>query len=169
MSIFKGSIGSMVGSGLKIGSSIFGGIKASKAMNRVRDNIKAARTENQNWYNRRYNEDATQRADAQSLLNNTRELLMRKAQNAAATNAVMGGTDEAAALDKADSNDTLASTIDKLNTAADARKDRIENDYRTRDGGYQSQLNDLEMNKAKAITDAVNGAATAAGDIAQNF
>lgn len=169
MSIFKGSIGSMVGSGLKIGSSIFGGINASKAMRRVRDNVKAARTENQNWYNRRYNEDATQRADAQSLLNNTRELLMRKAQNAAATNAVMGGTDEAAALDKADSNDTLASTIDKLNTAADARKDRIENDYRTRDEDYQSQLNNLEISKAKAITDAVNGAATAAGDIAQNF
>lgn len=169
MSIFKGSIGSMVGSGLKIGSSIFGGIKASKAMNRVRDNIKAARTENTNWYNRRYNEDATQRADAQSLLNNTRELLLHKAQNAAATNAVMGGTDEAAALDKADSNNTLANTIDKLNTAADARKDRIENDYRTRDEGYQSKLNDLEISKAKAIKDAVNGAATAAGDIAQNF
>lgn len=169
MSIFKGSIGSMVGSGMKIGSSIFGGINASKAMNRVRDNIKAQRTENQNWYNRRYNEDATQRADAQSLLNNTRELLMRKAQNAAAANAVMGGTDEAAALDKADSNDVLANTVDKLNTAADARKDRIESDYRANDAEYQSQLNQLEKDKAAAITSAVNGAATAAGDIAQNF
>lgn len=169
MSILKGSIGSMVGSGLKIGSSIFGGINATRAMNKVRDNLKAARTENQNWYNRRYNEDATQRADAQSLLNNTRELLMRKAQNAAATNAVMGGTDEAAALDKADSNDTLANTIDKINTAADARKDRIESDYRTTDADYQAKLNDLELNKAKAINEAVNTAANTAGDIAQNF
>ena len=66
-------IGSLVGAGLSAVGSIFGGISASKAMKRVKKNLQSQRQENENWYDRRYNEDATQRADAQRILTYTEE------------------------------------------------------------------------------------------------
>ncbi len=162
-------LGSAIGSGMKIGASIFGGIAASKAIKNMRNNINAARTENQNWYNRRYNEDATQRADAQSLLTNTQELLRRNNQNAAASQAVMGGTDESVAQAKAAGNNTLADTISKINDSAVAEKNSIESQYRTQDNAYMNQLNQLEQQKAESIKGAVNGVADAASSMTSKF
>jgi hypothetical protein len=56
-----GLIGSIAGGALGAAGSIFGGISASKAMRRVKKNLQAQKQANQNWYDRRYNEDATQR------------------------------------------------------------------------------------------------------------
>ena len=56
-------IASIVGAALKVGSSVIGGINAAKARRRIREAIERQKTENENWYNRRYNEDSLQRAD----------------------------------------------------------------------------------------------------------
>ena len=53
--------------------SIFGGVSASKAMKKAINNVKEQQQKNQDWYDRRYNEDATQRADAQRILTMTEE------------------------------------------------------------------------------------------------
>ena len=53
-------IGSLVGAGLSAVGSIFGGISASKAMKKVKKNLQAQKQANKDWYDRRYNEDATQ-------------------------------------------------------------------------------------------------------------
>ena len=58
----------LIGSAIGAVGSIFGGIKASKAMKKAKRNVEAQRQKNQDWYDRRYNEDATQRADAQRIL-----------------------------------------------------------------------------------------------------
>ena len=55
----------LIGAGIGAAGAIFGGIKASQAMKQVGQTIDRQQRENQDWYNRRYNEDATQRADAQ--------------------------------------------------------------------------------------------------------
>ncbi|MDE5869781.1 MAG: hypothetical protein K2H18_06075, partial [Muribaculaceae bacterium] len=60
-------VGSLVGAAMKIGGTIFGGISASKAMKRVKANLESQKAANQDWFDRRYNEDATQRADAQAM------------------------------------------------------------------------------------------------------
>lgn len=52
-------IGSLIGSAMQIGSSIFGGISTSKAMKKVKANLEDQQKQNEAWYNRRYNEDAT--------------------------------------------------------------------------------------------------------------
>ena len=38
-----------------------------KALRQMKRNVEAQRKSNQDWYDQRYNEDATQRADAQRL------------------------------------------------------------------------------------------------------
>lgn len=184
-------IGAIIGGALKIGSSIYGGIKAKKAAEKVKKNIEQSKAENkewadgqnrdnQNWFDRRYNEDATQRADAQRMITKTTEALKQNNKAAAGSAAVMGGTDESVAAAKAASMQALADTTSQIVAQGEARKDSIEGQYLSRkdaiDEKYQSrndafneQLNNIETNKAKSIADAVGGVADAAGGIAGNL
>ena len=82
---------------MKLGGSIFGGIKARREAKKQQKMLDAQKAENQAWYNRRYNEDGTQRADAQRLLTNTQDLLRRQTKAAQGANAVTGASTEAVA------------------------------------------------------------------------
>ncbi len=153
----------LIGTAIGAVGSIFGGISASKAAKRAKKNIEAQREKNQDWYDRRYNEDATQRADAQRLLTQTEESIKQRNRQAAGAAAVMGGTDESAAAAKAANNQALADATSQIAANADARKDNIEATYMENDNAYVDKLNEIEKNKAKAIGDAVKGVSDAAG------
>jgi len=150
-------IGSIVGAGLGAVGSIFGGIKASKAMKKVRNNLREQQQENANWYNRRYNEDATQRADAQRILTKTEESIRNRNRQAAAAQAVMGGTDESVAAAKAANNEAMSEAASQIAVAGDARKDGIEQNFLQRDAAINDSLNNLEMGKAQNISTAIGG------------
>ena len=98
----------LIGAGLGAAGAIFGGIKASQAMRQVAQTIDKQQRENQDWYNRRYNEDATQRADAQRVLSMTEERIKQRNKAAAGRAAVMGTTDEGVAAEKAANAQVLA-------------------------------------------------------------
>lgn len=152
-----GLIGGAIGAGLGAVGSIFGGIAASKAMKNIKANLNEQRKKNQDWYDRRYNEDATQRADAQAILTKTEESIRNRNQQAAATQAVMGGTEESVAAAKAANNDALAHAATNIAVNGEARKDAIESQYLQTDANIQQQLNDLERGKAAGITQAIQG------------
>lgn len=158
-------IGSIVGGAMKIGSAIFGGIKQAKAAKNVQENLRNQMKENQEWYDRRYNEDATQRADAQRLITMTEESIRNRNRQAAGTQAVMGGTNESVAAAKQANNAALSDTMSQISAAAGQRKDAIEQQYQQRKDSLNQQLAEVEMQKAKNISDAVAGAASAARDI----
>lgn len=162
-------IGSLIGAGLSAVGSIFGGISASKAMKKVKKNLQAQQQANKDWYDRRYNEDATQRADAQRILTKTEESIKNRNRQAAGVQAVMGGTEESVAATKAANNEALADATSRIAVAADARKDQIEQTYQQRDAQLQGALNDMEINKAQAIGSAVQGMTQAGAGIAGAF
>ena len=164
-----GLIGSIVGGGLSAAGAIFGGISASKAMKKTKRNVEAQRKKNQDWYDRRYNEDATQRADAQRILTQTEESIKQRNRAAAGSAAVMGGTDESVAAAKAANNEALADATAQIAANADARKDSIEATYLQNDNAYVEQLNAIEQGKAQAISQAVQGVANAGASIAGAF
>ena len=164
-----GLIGSIAGGALGAAGSIFGGISASKAMRRVKKNLQAQKEANQNWYNRRYNEDATQRADAQRILTQTEESIRNRNRQAAGAQAVMGGTDESIAAAKAANAQALADATSQIAVNAENRKDQIEQTYQQRDSQINEALNNLEINKAQAISQAVQGVAKAGAGIAGAF
>lgn len=164
-----GLIGSIAGGALGAAGSIFGGISASKAMRRVKKNLQAQKEANQNWYDRRYNEDATQRADAQRILTQTEESIRNRNRQAAGAQAVMGGTDESTAAAKAANAQALADATSQIAVNAENRKDQIEQTYQLRDSQINEALNNLEINKAQAISQAVQGVAKAGAGIAGAF
>ena len=155
----------LIGSAIGAVGSIFGGISASRAMKRAKRNVEAQRKKNQDWYDQRYNEDATQRADAQRILTQTEESKKQRNRAAAGSAAVMGGTDESVAAAKAANNEALADATSKIAANAEARKDNIEATYLSNDNAFVQQLNELEIGKANAIGGAVQGVANAAASM----
>lgn len=152
----------LIGSGIGAAGAVFGGISASKAIKNQKRNIEDQRKKNQDWYDQRYNEDATQRADAQRVLSQTQDMLKRQTDAAAGSAAVGGGTDESVAQAKAQANDTLGNVMSNINAAADARKDEIEQTYHANDNASVEQLNNLEQQKAENIAKSVQGVTNAA-------
>jgi hypothetical protein len=164
-----GILGSTIGGALGIGASIFGGISASKAMKKVKQNLETQQKENQNWYDQRYNEDATQRADAQRILTMTNENIRQRNQQAAGAQAVMGGTEESVAATKAANNQALAEATSQIAVNGERRKDQIESQYMQTKSDLNDKLNNLEQARAGAISQAVQGVAQAGSNMASGI
>lgn len=156
-------IGAAIGGALKVGGAIAGGIAASKAAKRARNLIKGELKANQDWYDRRYNESGTERADAQRLLTMADEQYRQRNKSAAGTAAVMGGTGESVAQEKAANAAGLASAISDIDVASESRKDSIESQYNSTRQDLNKQLADSYMQQGQAIQQAAQGVA-AAGD-----
>lgn len=160
-----GILGSAIGGALGIGASIFGGISASKAMKKVKRNLEGQMKENQNWYDRRYNEDATQRADAQRILTMTNDNIRQRNQQAAGAQAVMGGTEESVAATKAANNQALADATSQIAVNGERRKDQIESQYMHTKSELNDKLNNLEQARAQNTAQAVQGVAQAGSNM----
>ena len=152
-----GFLGGAIGAGLGAVGSIFGGIAASKAMKNVKNNINAQRSVNRDWYDRRYNEDATQRAEAMAAVNRVEQQIRERNRQAAGTQAVMGGTEESVAAVKGANSHALAETMSSIAVNGERRKDAIEAQYQAKDDALQSELNDMERQKAGNVGQAVQG------------
>lgn len=152
----------IIGAAVGAAGSIFGGIAASKAIKKQKRMIQNQLKENQDWYDRRYNEDATQKADAQALLTQTEESIKNRNRAAAGAQAVMGGTDESTAAAKAANNKALTDAVSNINAAAVQQKSDIENKYLDTKSNLNSQLQNLEGQKAQAISQAIQGVSGAA-------
>lgn len=153
-----GIIGSLIGGIGSVASGIMGGISASKAMKNAKSNLEEQQRKNDAWYNRRYNEDATQRADAQRLLTMTEESIKNRNKAAAGSAAVMGGTDESVAAAKAANNRALADVTSSIAANSEARKDNIEATHLQNDNALNGQLRQMEANKANAVAQATQNA-----------
>lgn len=162
-------LGNLLGTGLSAVGSIFGGISASKSMKKVKNNLEEQKQANQDWYDRKYNENATQRADAQRILTKTEEMIKNRNRQAAGTQAIMGGSEESVAAAKAANNQALAEAAAQIAVNADTRKDQIEAQYQQKDAQISDALNNLEINKAQAISSAVQGMTQAGAGIAGAF
>lgn len=159
-------LGGAIGAGLGAVGSIFGGLSASKAMKRVKQNLELQESTNRSWYDRRYNEDATQRGDAQAVLTRLTDDIRNRNRQSAGTQAVMGGTEEGAAAARAANGNALAQAATNIVVNGESRKDAIEGQYQTTDANIQGQLNDMERDRAKNTAAAIQGVAQAAGNIA---
>lgn len=158
-------IGSAIGAAVQIGGSIFGAVSASKAMEKYRNGLRDQIRDNRNWYERRYNEDATQRADAQRMITKLSDNVRERNRQAAGVQAVMGGTEESVAATKAANSQAMAEAASQIAAAGEARKDRIEEQYQARDRQLRDSLNNMEAQRAGQMAQAVPGMTGAAGGL----
>lgn len=149
---------------------LFGGFGKNNAVERMRKLIEQQKQENQNWYDRRFNEDATQRADAVRALEQMRETLQRTNKARAGADAVMGGSGEATAEAKEQVNKAMADATSQIAAAGEKRKDEIEQQYRERKANLDNGILNLEGQKKSGwdiASDTIGGAAAGFGGGAQ--
>lgn len=127
-----GGITAGVGALTSIGSAIASAAAGRKAYKRQGKIIDAAERRNEAWYKRNINENATERADAVAALERQREVMAERSRRAAGTAAVMGGSAEAVAAEKAAQNAALGDTVADIALAGAARKDAVEQQYLTK-------------------------------------
>lgn len=162
-------LGTLIGAGLGLASSIAGGIANRKARQKQEQMIAQQQKENQAWYDRKYNEDPTKRADTVRLLTQMQEQIKNRNKAAKGRQAVMGGTEDSTTAVKEANNKTLADTTSQIVAANDARKDNIEQQYMARKSQLQGQQMGLEAEKAADTANAVAGVAGTAANIAASL
>ena len=141
-------IGTLIGLGTGLLGNIIGGIQSSNAMEQYKKQLEAERRSNLDWYNRRYNEDYTQTAEAQHMLNKASELAKQQMAAALGRQAVMGGTEESVAAQRAQANDLVSDTMGNIAAQGTARKDKIEEQYLNRKDKINEQFKNLYTTQA---------------------
>lgn len=159
-------IGALIGAGLGLASSIAGGIANRKARRKQEQMLAQQQRENQAWYDRRYNEDPTKRADTVRLLTQMQEQIKNRNRAAKGRQAVMGGTEDSTTAVKEANNKTLADTTSQIVAANEARKDAIEQQYQRNKRSIQGQQMQMEAEKSADTANAVAGVAGTASNIA---
>lgn len=159
-------LGSLIGAGLGVASSIFGGISARKARRKQERMLAQQEQENQAWYDRKYNEDPTKRADTVRLLTQMQEHIKNRNKAAKGRQAVMGGTEDSTTAVKEANNKTLADTTSQIVAANESRKDAIEGQYQARKDAIQNKRMGLEAEKAAGTASVAAGVAGTAANIA---
>ena len=159
-------IGALIGAGLSIASSIAGGIANRKARRKQEQMLAQQQRENQAWYDRKYNEDPTKRADTVRLLTQMQEQIKNRNRAAKGRQAVMGGTDDSTTAIKEANNKTLADTTSQIVAANEARKDAIEQQYQQNKRSIQGQQMQMEADKAAGTANVAAGVAGTAANIA---
>ena len=163
-------LGGIIGGASGAVGGIFGGVGKNKMLKKQMAMVKEQERENQDWYDRRYNEDATQRADAQAILTQTADMIRQRNQQSAGTQAVMGGTEESVAAAKEANAKALSDATSQIAVAGAQRKDQIEGQYRERQHELDEKRRELQGQKssvldiaAAAIGGAANGFASGMG------
>lgn len=119
-------IGTILGAVTGAASSIAGGIKARRAERAYKREMAGLQKKQSDWYNQRMNEDYTQRADVQRLLNNSRQEAEKQINNAAARSVVSGGTDESVMAARQAANSGLTDATTQAAAQASAYKDAVD-------------------------------------------
>ena len=156
-------IGALVGAGLSLASSIASGIANRKAQEKQEKMLAQQKKENQAWYDRKYNEDPTKRADTVRLLTQMQEQIKNRNQAAKGRQAVMGGTEDSTTATKEANNKTLADMTSQIVASNESRKDSIEQQYQQNKNSIENKQIQMEADKAG---NSANTAAAVAGTAA---
>lgn len=104
----------LIGAAIAGIGSIAGGIGAAHAMNKYNNAIDQQAQDNRILFDKEYNADYTQRADAQNLLTNVRNFAKKSITRAEGQAAIAGATPEAEAIAKNQANELMATTASNI-------------------------------------------------------
>ena len=151
-------ISSIIGAGtaaIGAGLSALGGARAARAKRRE---LAKRESENNAWYDQRYNELGTERADAQAALSAMRAAQAQRMQAARGAGAVMGASAGSVAAEKNAANMAMGQTIGQINAGAEAYKQGIENTY-------MQNKNDISNQRIRAHEAQAQNMAAAGGQL----
>ena len=154
-----------------IGSSIFGGVQASKAAREAERRQRAAEAREQAYYTRRYNEDYVDTSAGQNLIRRAKDIYNSSIKRTQGAKAVAGGTDASVAMAKESANKAVGDTIANIAANDTQRKAHADEQHMQAEQNFMQMDMAREQQRANAITQAAQGASNAlmstAGALAQ--
>lgn len=136
--------------------TLIGGLAGMASARKQKRMIEQQGKDNESWYNQRYNESSLERADAQQALTNMRNAFDDRSKQSRGISAVMGGTNEQAAIEKQAQNKAIGKTLSNLNAQGEARKSNVESQYLQRKDNINQQLLQNEQQRASSIQQAAS-------------
>lgn len=162
-------IGSLIGAGVGAVGSIFGGIASSKAAKKQNRLLNQQKNANQAWYERNYNQDYTQRADVQAMINKTREFAKDRYKRAEAMQAVTGATDESVAMQKEAGNEMIADVNTDIASQASQFKQNVDNQKLMMDNQITMQQAAIAGQQAQSGANLMSNGLTAGAGAMQSL
>lgn len=150
---------------MQIGGAAMSAIAGARAYRRQMNNLRKQERENQNWYDRRYNENATERADSVALNEQAKQHFAERMAQHQGTAAVMGGTNAQLAAEKNAEAAGYAGMQAQRQQMADRRKDTIENTFLANKSNIQNKMLEMEAQRAQGIQQAASQMAQAGSDM----
>lgn len=154
-----------LGLGLGAAGSAANFISQAKEARKRRRALDERERENNAWYNRKYNEVGTESATAQRALTAMRDAQQERMNRASGAAAVSGASSESVAAEKAAANKTIGDTVSAIAARDDARKERVEDEYRREKRAIENARDNISLQKQQNTAAATSQALNTAGNI----
>ena len=154
-----------LGLGLGAAGSALGFISQAKEARKRAEALDKRALENEAWYKRKYNEVGTESAAAQRALTAMRDAQRERMNRASGAEAVSGASSESVAAEKAAANKTIGDTVSAIAARDDARKERVEDEYRREKRAIENARDNISLQKQQNTAAATSQALNTAGNI----
>ena len=154
-----------LGLGLGAAGSAANFISQAKEARKRRRALDERERENEAWYNRKYNEVGAESASAQRALTAMRDAQRQRMDRASGAAAVSGASSESVAAEKAAANKAIGDTVSAIAARDDARKERVENEYRRERRAIENARDNISLQKQQNTAAATSQALNTAGNI----
>lgn len=154
-----------LGLGLGAAGSAFNFISQAEEARKRRRALDKRERENNAWYERKYNEVGTESATAQRALTAMRDAQQARMNRASGAAAVSGASSESVAAEKAAANKTIGDTASAITAQDDARKERVENEYRREKRAIENARDNISLQTQQNTAAATSQALNTAGNI----
>ena len=154
-----------LGLGLGAAGSAANFISQAKEARKRAEALDKRALENEKWYNRKYNEVGTESASAQRALTAMRDAQRERMNRASGAAAVSGASSESVAAEKAAANKTIGDTVSAIAARDDARKERVDDEYRRERRAIENARDNISLQKQQNTAAATSQALNTAGNI----
>ena len=151
--------------GLGAAGSAANFISQAKEARKRRRALDERERENEAWYKRKYNELGTESASAQRALTAMRDAQRERMNRASGAAAVSGASSESVAAEKAASNKAIGDTVSAIAARDDARKERVDDEYRRERRAIENARDNISLQKQQNTAAATSQALNTAGNI----
>ena len=151
--------------GLGAAGSAANFISQAKEARKRRRALDERERENEAWYNRKYNEVGAESASAQRALTAMRDAQRQRIDRASGAAAVSGASSESVAAEKAAANKAIGDTVSAIAARDDARKERVEDEYRRERRAIENARDNISLQKQQNTAAATSQALNTAGNI----
>jgi len=152
----------LIGGGLGLANSMFGGIKAAKERKRQDRIIREAKQRNEDFFNSEYYQNYMDRSDVQAAMKRVRDTMRKSNQT------VTGATPEAVVAQKQANNEIIADAASGIQANADAYKNNVKSLYLNQQNALdQARLGQSAMSE-RGYAGMAGGALQTAGSLLGN-